>query len=325
MSQRLKDYLDSCDYFVNRLGYKIKGLPKLRSVRLCPENYLKYLAYDVGVELTSSVLEVLGGDYRKFIGSIVSWYKKKGLYEVLNMIAYIVNLRVNIWDMWTNDYSTFVRVNPSENNYEMGHPGYYKSPHFGYEILLDKRYGSYPNYYLWRNSLFLALAELVEQVRPAHTVPHFGILLNPKTHEDKEVQEVPEAIYTTVTDNWVFTRLYFDNGVKFDDSKKFDWTYDTAINSITKWKLGDGNKNTIPDHTQTDLDNAVASGDIDTITIETDKIIYEFTISSTTVLTGISELGLYLNNNSTLMVVSNFPDVTKGAGIEWRIRVEIYK
>ena len=67
MSQRLKDYLDSCDYFINHLGKNIKELSKLRSVRLCPEKYLKYLAYDVGVELTSSVLEVLGGDYRKFI------------------------------------------------------------------------------------------------------------------------------------------------------------------------------------------------------------------------------------------------------------------
>ena len=325
-SQRLKDYLESCDYFANQLGKFIKKLQTLRSPRLVPEEYLKYLAYEVGAQVSPEVLEVLGGDYRKFISSIVSWWKHKGLYEVLKVIAYIVDLRVNIWDMWTNDYSTFVKVDPSVNDYENEHPGYYKSPHFGYEVVLDRRYGDYPNYYLWKEDMFPAIAELVEQVRPVNTVPHYGILLNPKTKEDKQVMTVPGEIHTVVTNNWVFTRLYFDTGVKFDDGKFFDWTYESAVNNITKWKLANGNKNQKPSPSQTSLGGTVlAEGTIDKKEITPEKLVYEFLIPQATELENVSELGLYLDDGSTLMVVSNFPNVTKTNEVEWRIRVEIYK
>ena len=131
-------------------------------------------------------------------------------------------------------------------------------------------------------------------------------------------------ILTCTIGSWAFTKNYFDDGLNFDDGEFFDYSRDTFLDSIDKWSLGTGNKGVSPDTSGFALATPVLSGSITTTTISSNKTEYEFEVTGST-QQGISELGLFLTDGTTLEVASTFPDIDLAAALTLRVVVTVYR
>lgn len=294
--------------------------------------YIDKLAGNIGLTLVRNS-DTTEANLRLQIVQACEWYKMKGTYNALAIISYVSKLPITIYDMYTKDYATFVKtpwfVGEENENPSGLDSSYYKSPHFTLEVLLGINYGtdsssSGSGGYLWDSTLFNNLSQQIEEIRPVNTVPHYEIVLQPDTNETGVAVETSYNILTAVTGSWVFSRRHFDTSLNFDDSIRFDWTYDTFINNITVWKLGTGNKGVSPDSSSfTGLETIVLTGTV-TPVVYADYIEFDFEVASGTVQAGLSELGLYLSDGTTLVCASTFPDIDKHAGVVLRIRLRIY-
>jgi hypothetical protein len=297
--------------------------------------YIRYLGALIGVtfppEDDSTEFEL-----RKTLTDAISWYRVKGTYDSINVIAAINQLTINIWDMYTNDYVNFYLTewfvgDEGENPAEFDST-YYKSPHFGAEVVLDRvrLYGSQD--YLWYAGLGDNFIRLIEETRPVHTVPHYMILLNPKTDERGNAITVSGDIQAIITSNWTVSQRHFDevsSGAWFFDegTMTFDNSDEGFAKSITKWVIGTGNYGGDVSDTGFDIQNPVLTGTIDTsdITFDEEKISFEFIIPTSTVQEGMTELGLYVGGTDTLVLASVFPKIDKTSDVELRVVVEVYK
>jgi len=273
-------------------------------------------------------------EIRKTLIQAIDWYKLKGTYKSINIIALISGYNVNIYDMYTADYSTFLLTDWFVGDENENPPGldntYYKSPHFGVEVILNKVYTEGSLEYLWYDNYFDNMIKLVNETRPVHTVPHFLILLNPKTDEFGNVIEVDGEIKTKITANWEYSVKYFDatgsgQAWNFDDSSmQFDASALTFIQTITKWVLGTGDPDI--DGSNPDIQTPALTGTIDVEDIiETeDYYQWEFIVPKTTEQADITELGLY-NAGDELIIVSSFPRINKTTTEELRVIVQVYK
>jgi hypothetical protein len=294
--------------------------------------YIDKLAGNIGLTLVRNS-DTTEANLRLQVVQACEWYKMKGTYNALAIISYISKLSITIYDMYTKDYATFVKtpwfVGEEGENPSGLDSTYYKSPHFTLEVLLGINYGtdsssSGSGGYLWDSTLFSNLSQQIEEIRPVNTVPNYEIVLQPDTDETGIAVETSYNILTAVSGSWVFSRRHFDTSLDFDDSIRFDWTYDAFINNITVWKLGTGNKGVSPDSSAfTGLENIVLTGSV-TPAVYADYIEFDFTVASGTVPAGLSELGLYLSDGTTLVCASTFPDIDKHSGVVLRVRLRIY-
>ena len=336
-STLLQQYIYNVGLYVGSWLSKIKLMPELWNPSTIGEDYIQYLADLIGWKLYRSDITTLT-DLRKQLEFVIELYKRKGTYKSLEYITYLNKLNLNIWDMYCDSEAhynsgTFSRQEWFVGKYAGENPSglsasYFKTPHFGMEILLNKVYdeGLSTGEYLWKENLFTPFATQIEWTRPVNTVFHYSIFLNPKTIQNGEVMIVDGNIKTKITEDWTSVLIYFDNDKYFDNGKYFDASDESFINSITKWKLGTGNKGVSPgDSSFSGLENVVLTGNIDKHTKYLDRNTFEFTISSATVQNSISELGLFLSDGTTAVCYSTFPDIDKHSGIELRILVEVYK
>ncbi|MHA1690366.1 MAG: hypothetical protein ACTSU7_01885 [Candidatus Heimdallarchaeaceae archaeon] len=374
-SQILIDYLaalgnkltaiDSTDKLLYNVSHWLDLIDNLKDF-FDPEKvditYLRNLAKLIDLDLlpedttTESIL-------RASVVEAIDWYKIKGTYKSLIVIGLINQVDFNIWDMYTDaDYNTFNKVEwfvGGENENPTDYPyasGYFKSPHFGLEVILNKVYDAdadigAPYNHLWHNSYWLNIQEYVEKTRPVHTVPHYSLFLNPQTNENGEIITVDGDIQTKATLNWVSGLKYFDENAAYDSSEGSeiaDWTFDEDVDSagdadynfdnlsgittqsIDTWKLGTGSKGRDLDESGwTDIeDECPTEGSISQsdIAVTSETVTIEFTIPKTTILSGVSELGIYTNGgeaNETLVVASLFPDIWKSTESELRIQIII--
>jgi len=342
-SDILSEFLEEMSDVVGEWLVDIDGIMELYDPWNVERAYTKYLADLLGHHLDIDD-DISTYDLRKQIRQIIDWVKMKGTYHALTVVAYLSNININIYDMFTNDYVNFVEV--AWATYDEGEnptgldSTYYKSPHFGLQVLLNTVYtvsstgisGTETIYYLWRESMFTNWYGLVEMIRPVHTVPHYQLLLNPVTDETGEVMTVDGDIKTRVTENWHYVTLYFDMwdigssyAWDFDDGYYFDYSYSSFISSITKYKLGTGNKGVSPDDSGFALANVVITGDIESTTIYDDRTEFKFRLDSSVVQSSISELGLFLSDETTMVVASTFPDIDKNNGVELIVTVAVYK
>lgn len=312
--------------------------------------YLRHLGALIGVVFPPED-ETSEAEMRRTLVQAIDWYKIKGTYESVQIISLIQSFTVNLYDMYTDDYSTFYITDWFVGDEDENPPGfdssYYKSPHFGIEVLLNQMYTGASGasgegtsgdfYYLWETNYLDNLYDKVEETRPVHTVPHYLLLLNPQTDEFGHIIEVDGEIHTAVTTLWEISVKYFDmqgstNQWNFDDGTYFDQSAEAFIKSVTKWVLGTGSH----DFTASgfdfgsgfDLKNPALTGTIDSgdITIDEEKITYQFIVPKATVQNGISELGLYIPGSpDQLVIASVFPDINKDSRVELRVKVEIYK
>ena len=300
------------------------------------DDYINYLSDLIGLTLIVDDTTTITDKRKQFIEAI-DWYKMRGTYQAIQHIGYLLEYTLNLYDLYTTDYVTFVRE-PWFVGYGNENPGglssaYYKSPHFGIDLFLDTQYGTSGGYYLFREDMYTNLTTYTEQIRPVNTVFDYSLMLNPICDETGSITTVAEAyIYASIQGSWTSDQVKFDDTSvsggyqKFDNNKHFDYTKDALYNSITTWKLGTGSKGLLPTPGFV-LENVVLTGSINTITINkigTTYVEYSFYLPSTTVQAGISELGLYLIDGTTLKVASTFPDIDVIDDVTLRVSLRIY-
>ena len=352
-SLSLQQFLDEAGLQVGTWIGQINDIEKLIDKYNVGDTHIQYLADLVGLTLIVNENTTLDDKRRQLI-QVIDWYKMKGTYQAIQYIGYLFQVTLNFWDLYTNDYVTFIEEPWFVGNSESENPGgldssYYKSPHFGFEIVLDTVYSGTPNY-LFEPTMLTNMSIYVELVRPINTVPHYSILLRPESDESPTATEVDGEIKTVVVGLWEFSKIYFDRSsvdsvvdnvgdlvldnlgnqvtayvpVYFDDGEFFDWSRDAFLNSIVKWELGIGNKGVTPENSWTALASPVLSGDIDEINIYADRTEWIFRVTGSA-QQGISELGLYLTDGTTLEVASTFPDINLSAAITLKVQVIIYR
>lgn len=336
-SQILIDFLEEAGIQVGTWFSSTRDIVKLLNARTISDtSYLKYLGALIGVSLPpeddTSVDEI-----RKNIINAIDWYKVKGTYKSVGIIGLIHGFTANLYDMYTNDYSNFEMVEWFVGSDNENPPGldssYYKSPHFGVEILLNRVYastGSGINSHLWYAGYLNNLYEKLEETRPVHTVPHYMLLLNPGTDEMGNEITVTGEIKTKVFGDWQPTARYFDGQTSseifdFDDGSYFDTSLDGFIKSIVKWNLGTGGQEV--SDSGFDVTPALSGAiDPDDITITDEKITFEFSVPKTSVCDNLNELALCIPGGPDLMVVgSSFPSVDKDSRVEIHVVVEVWR
>lgn len=334
-SELLIDFSSAFQEIIEEWMTSIAGLPDLANPETVSIDYIRYLSELLGetllVEENSSEEKV-----RKNLIWMTDWLKLKGTYKSIEVISLLTNLNLTIYDLYTNDYSTFVEqdwfVGDEDENPTGLDSTYYKSPHFGLVAILDKYYAAgtysgtaYPQH-LWRPGLFSNVETLIEKTRPVNTVPSYYVQVSTSCSEDLAVStNTDNNVSSRIIGNWSYSGIFFDgDGLAVPDLKSFDdtpvETFDTDtesfINNIDTWKLGTGGS------TYMDLSGAgpysvypiYATGTIDTITIYDDRFVYEILIPKSTILNGgVNQLGLYYTAvGEELMIGVTFPDIYTG-------------
>ena len=341
LSEILIDYLKEAGVEFGSWLTQVGDIVKLLNTRTTSDaTYLRLLGGLIGVE-TPPEDDVTVDEIRKNISLAIDWYKVKGTYRAVQIMSMIQRYTVNVYDMWSDDYADFVLDDWFAGNEGENPPGldasYYKTPHFGVEVLLNKVYTggsgstSGGTTFLWAASDLDQLYDKVEEVRPVHTVPHYMLLLNPKTDEFGHTVEVDGEILCRVTSNWEYSTKYLDEtssaGIWYTDDGDFlDESETSFLHSITKWVIGTGYGDIT--NSTWDLVNPVVSGTIDTsdITVHDDRTAFEFIVPKSVVQAGITELGLYIPGSPDVLVAgATFPSIEKDERTELRVVLEVYK
>jgi len=357
--QILIDYVDEVELEVGSWLTSVRDMVSLANPNsVSSRDYLKNIASLIGLVLPPED-DSTEDEIRRSISQAIDWYKIKGTYKSVEVIALIQKFTVNLYDMYTNDYETFYLtswfVGEEDENPSGFDSTYYKSPHFGIEILLNQIYssssgsgasgtsgtsdipssivlesdsgGGGSTAHLWKIAYLDNFYDNVESTRPVHTVPHYVLFLNPKTDEFENVIEVSGNIQTRVFPDWEFTTRYFDEDLDFDDSVDdvyFDESITSFLYSITKYVLGTGSGNINSDSWTPVTPVLQGTIDNDDITIEEDKIIFSIMVPKTVTQNGIRELALYTNDNK-LVLGSIFPAIDKGSRVELKMEIQVYK
>jgi hypothetical protein len=334
----LQAYIKECGFQIGGVLTKTKDIVLLLSPNTTGSaQYLRLLGALIGVKFPPED-DATVAELRKILSEAIDWYKLKGTYKSVNILSQIEGFTTNLYDMYTNDYISFLLTDWFVGGEDENPPGldssYYKSPHFGVEVVLNKVYDIGSQRFLWSENYLTNLAEQVEETRPVHTVPHFLILLNPKTDERGNLIEVDGEIKAKIASNWEAGIKYFDglgslNMWNFDDSTMiFDASLTTFIKSITKWVLGTGNYPCTLASSDPTIENPVLIGSIalSDINIYDDRYEFEFIVPKATVQSDISELGLYIPGSpDRLVAISCFPKINKTSDIELRVILQVYK
>ena len=184
----LKDYIDS---FV-----------EIFDIDRCESKYLPSIAAILGYDLNR-------GDsvesQRRQLKTAVGWYKVKGTHESFKILFYSLGYTIDLWELWTEDYSTFHKFLPSlpatvpddvpPDNLDLIENGgtWYRSPHFAIEFTALGPPNLTPEGLRYIESR-------ISQIRPAHTVLEYLRYVLSMT-ENYEIQS--ENYYTTIKFPWL--------------------------------------------------------------------------------------------------------------------------
>jgi hypothetical protein len=303
------------------------------------EEYISHLASLLGLTITKSPGQTIV-DFRKQLTNAIDWYKLKGTYQGMIDAIYSTGHTISIKDMYTNDYAAFVLEDWFVADYPGQNPpdldaSYYKSPHFSLLVELNQVYiliGGDP--YLWKGgTTFDDIRGIVEQLRPANTVPHYVIRMTATCHEDGVMDTTTYLVKTKrIYTPWSFSRYYFDQGSvggewHFDEGVFLDYSATAFLLNVKLWKIGTGNRTTPPDTPGWDIETEVDSGTLlpSQIRLYADRTEWDIVIPSASVFTGLSELALYVVPTDKLVIGCTFPIIDKAAGYELRFLVIMYK
>ncbi len=334
---------------VEEMSDKINGFLDLIDVQACPNEYLQNLADLFSATLTSED-SVSTERRRNELAEIVDWYKVKGTYKSIQLISLIAEFELSIYELFTKNYITFIEekwVTYSENENPDGLDStYYKSPHFGLYIDLNKMYsaGSYVDGvledHLWRPSLYrfgdatFGFQDYVERTRPVNTVPHYAILLSLYGDESGEVFNVTDGdgniiSSTVVSDLWEYSQIFFDDtdvsgSVDFDEGWYFDGNLTNFLDSLTTWKIGNEDKDLNSGCVQ-DIPSPVLTGNVSSYWYNDEKIVLTLEIAQNVVQWGMTELAIYQETTAEMMIFCTFPDINKSDDLPLRINITIYR
>lgn len=230
----------------------ITGMADFPNPYLVPEAYISNLASLVGLTIFKDENTDLKLD-RELLTSVVSLYKMKGTYAALTAIAGLNGINTAISDLYCpgdeasyNNFSTYVRAAWFSGMFAGDNPpgigsNYIKTPHFIFEILLNKVFGSGNSTYLFNATVARRISSLLVDNAPVHTVPHKTLLLSPVTQLDGTDVISDGNIHCAVTGDYSGDRIYLDElaSVQVDDhsSKLVVATTDTIYNVVAKEAL----------------------------------------------------------------------------------------
>lgn len=297
------------------------------------EQYISCLASLIGLTITKNEEDTIV-EFRKQLNQAIDWYKVKGTYQAIRNAISITGQNILIKDLYTKDYASFIQEDwfvarsEGENPTDLDST-YYKSPHFGLILNLDQVYSDDTGDYLWKgDDTFANVRLLVEQNRPANTVPHFIVQTIANTNENGEMITTDWDISTTrLYEPWTFSKIYFDDGNYFDDGLFFDESYEAFLRSISRWKLGTGNIDNPPSSSDWQLETEVLNGTLTSsmIRLFQDRTEFEIVVDESIEQAGITEFALYLSDEVTLVIGGTMPRIDKIEGVELRLVVIMYR
>ncbi len=334
---------------VEEIIERIDNLLNIINPRNCPNETLQYLGDLIGAEL-SSIDESNVTRRRNELLETIDWYRLKGSYKSIQLISLVAEFTLTIYELFTNDYNTFIEyewatynedVNPNDLD-----STYYKSPHFGLYVMLDRLYssGTYVDGvledHLWRPSLFsfseltFNLQDYVERTRPINTVPHYALLFTIYGDESGAIYNQLDAnsniVSSSITSEfWEYSQIFFDDteisgSVDFDESWYFDNNVIDFLATLTTWKIGNEDKDLNSGDTQ-DILNPVLTGNVSSYWYNDEKIVLNIIIPKETIQWGMTELAIYQETTGTMMIFSTFPDINKSDDLALRINITIYR
>ena len=284
----LTDFLTEAGEMVGIMMSKVDELGDIVSPYKVGDDLIGYLAGNIGFVLLVDEETTLT-EKRKQLLSAVEWIKFKGTYESMLAQAKSNNLTPVVTDYYVNsdsgnydDFDTYIgyQIDTASDwfvgKYEGENPAgldssYYKTPHFGFEIVLDRRYIGDDDYddYLWSSRLANKLDSIVSRGRPINTVPHKGITLQPVCTEDGTTYVTSYDLATATHEEWTTARFNLDE-VEFanvidlltnqviagpgnnviadtpewylDDGVTLDFASNPVLTAVKKWKIGTGTK-----------------------------------------------------------------------------------
>jgi hypothetical protein len=331
----LQDFLNVTGFSVGFWVSRINDIEKLLDKYSVMGTYISYLADLIGLEvLLKENEENIDLQKKKQLNQVIDWYKTKGTYTSLNYVAYVLNLNVSMKCMYTQDYFEFIPVDWYAGDLNSNPPGldssYYKSPHLGVEVILNKKYGSDSEAYLFVASMYNNLEKYLESIRPINVVVRFLLLLSPLTYDNGQTYTVEGDIKACVCGDWEIVSKYLDeqyvysDGWALDDGEYLDYYKTSFLENITLYKLGTGRIAGVPSSFDTSLENVVLEGVITTKKIKADRVIFEIILDTSEEKYFLTELGLYMNDGVTLVAQALFPSVDKVRGTELRIVFSVY-
>jgi len=307
---------------------KFTELRDLVNPRVAPLKFIQNLA-----DLISLQISVFSGSeefrIRRQVEEAVNWYKLKGGYSAVDVIIYTIGLHVTLFDKYTNDYVTFIRVPWFVTGVlpiDPVPPGFFKSAHFDLDFQLDEAFGTLPDLFLIDSSKLVEAGIRIEEVRPVNTVPKFVLAIAPQTDQQQDLPfTFPASLISTVVTNlWITAIQQFDSGLTLDTGLLMDVTPSGFVAGVQKFKLGTGRKNTIPLSSFTDLETPIYTATIDNKFILVDRVVFELIIPKTIDITDITEWGLFNNTLSEMFVVGTHPTVFKDTTSEIRYTVTVF-
>jgi len=292
-------------------------------------DFLHFLGELIG--LTISRQSGLSDDeLRRQVTEAVDWYRVKGTYASANTVLYTLGFSARIYDLWTSDYLTFVRV-PFFTGY-MADPYslyglymdsglfmdtgidldyFFKSPHFDVEIDLISFVLSGGIEYLLSADRLTEAIEALENVRPVNTVPHYFFELAALTDESQTPYTITQThVATTVTTSWNRNVPILDDGRMLDDNLFMDLESESFLSGITKFKIGTGNYGVTPDASMTDLADPTYTGDVIGYEVLADRVRFTFEVPEGTTA-DISEFGLFDEAGTTMFAIGTCPIIHK--------------
>lgn len=344
------DLIPELNYQVGRMLEYTDDLITIIDPNVVRWEYLKHLGALIGIEFIEANAS-LESAMRKEIVNAMDWYKVKGTYKAMEILAKLINYDVNIYDRYTNDYVNFVSVpwfvgDEGENPPGLDHT-YYKSPHFDFEIVLNEIVESdSTSETIWTFGSFENLQRYMDKMRPVNTVPHYSTVLggdiNPPPQSSSGADEDITITGNSVVKRWVTgsetLQTLFDEdetlGVakQFDDGISFD-VYDTTwASNLTDYTFGTGNdgvdvaeRYTILDASGFAISNDAYSNTLDASDVveDNEKIVITCSIPENVSIEGLSELGVY--TGSVLTVAMLFPNINKSLAEKTNIQITIWK
>lgn len=251
----LQDLMHEKSRLLGEFLSQVDGLADLVDPYKVGEAYIDKLASLIGLTLIKDENTTID-DERALLVEVVNWYKLKGTYDGIRAISRMNNLDAEIFDLYCpNDptsYDNFATyVIPAGGwfvgNYPNQNPpdipaGYIKTPHFIYEISLDRIYGTGYSSYLWKDVLARRVTRLMEDTRPINTVPHKRLFLNPVCRLDGVEEIVAGDIHTRVLGDWSNDRLFLDmmttgSVEKIGGDLVIDLDTDQVVATVPLWNL----------------------------------------------------------------------------------------
>lgn len=334
-SQLLLDYIEQIGCTVGRWHRKIAEVRDLLNPDLVPVKFVEPLAKQLGFEIERS-----GSDddslLRRQLNIIIDWYRIKGTYHSFRAVLWSLGLRGRVYDLWTNDYVTFVpQLAADENTWFYGKSAgeapeglaanSYKSPHFALEVNLDQCYkstvGDQVVDVLSDSKLWDRVIKRIDDIRPVHTVPHFEGRLDIKVDTCCRVIESGCGVLAVGSMDCVGDRVFFDQGENFDDGKNFNTNTGSCTDQISSFIVGTGNADVVPDCDTFAIAAAVATGSV-TSQRATDgqSVSYTAYLGPETEVAGLRELRMQ-SEDGTFLINATFPPVTKPRGVALKIVV----